>query len=99
MCAEGSGSVQGTAIIIKPVPSSMTLPAMTLRLQIYDALGNGVFESQSALPGADGNSYYFTWDGRNKNGRWVGTGVYRAIITATDETGTTSKSIQIGVKR
>jgi len=99
MCAQASGSVPGTAIIIKPVPSSMTLPAMTLRLQIYDALGNSVFESQSALPGADGNSYYFTWDGRNRNGRWVGTGVYRAVITATDQTGTTSKSIQIGVKR
>jgi flagellar hook assembly protein FlgD len=72
---------------------------MTLRLQIFDLMGNCVYENQIAQQGADGNSYYFTWDGRNKNSRWVGTGVYRAIVTAIDESGTSSKAVQIGVKR
>ena len=57
-----------------------------------------MFENQLALRGADNNSYYFVWDGRNKNSRLVGAGVYRAVVTATDETGTSSKSKNIGVK-
>jgi hypothetical protein len=72
---------------------------MAPSLKIFDVLGNCMFENQLALRGADNNSYYFVWDGRNKNSRWVGSGIYRAIITVTDETGTSSKSVSIGVKR
>jgi hypothetical protein len=98
-CVSIDGPVPGTAIIIKPAIASLTLPAMAPSLKIFDVLGNCMFENQLALRGADNNSYYFVWDGRNKNSRWVGSGIYRAIITVTDETGTSSKSVSIGVKR
>jgi len=99
ICPAPDGTFHGTEISVKPVNSAQSLPAMTLRLQIFDLVGNCVYENQIARQGADGNSYYFTWDGRNKNSRLVGTGVYRAIVTAIDESGTSSKAIQIGVKR
>ena len=98
-CATENGAVPGTAIVIKPANASLTLPAMVPRLKIFDMLGNCMFEGQTAQKGADNNSYLFVWDGRNKNGRWVGSGAYRAIVTVIDENGTSSKSITIGVKR
>jgi hypothetical protein len=39
------------------------------------------------------------WDGRNKNGRYVGTNTYLAIISVTDENGPHSQKIKIGVTR
>jgi conserved repeat domain len=98
ICSAANGQ-PGTVITIKPINPLLALPHMTLRLQIFDVLGNFIFESPLAQKGADGNSYYFVWDGRNKNSRWVGSGVYRAVITVIDENGTSSKSITIGVKR
>jgi uncharacterized repeat protein (TIGR01451 family) len=98
-CVSINGTYPGTAIIIKPAIASLTLPVMAPGLKIFDMLGNCMFENQAARQGADGNSYYFVWDGRNKSGRWVGSGVYRAVVTVTDETGTSSKSISIGIKR
>jgi flagellar hook assembly protein FlgD len=94
-----NGGVLGTAVVIKPAIASQTLPSMTLRLQVFDLLGSIVYENQNAQSGADGNSYYFVWDGRNKSGRFVGTGVYRGVVTAIDESGTSSKAVTIGVKR
>jgi flagellar hook assembly protein FlgD len=89
----------GTVIIIKPVSASSTLPSMALHLQVFDLLGNCVHEDLTAQSGVDGNSYYFIWDGRNKSGRFVGTGIYRGLVTAIDESGTSSKAVTIGVKR
>ena len=99
MCNAVNGGAPGTVIIVSPDPPSLAFRPAELHIKIYDVLGDCIFENLSALPGADGNSYYFVWDGRNKNGRWVGTGVYRGIVTVIDENGTLSKSITIGVKR
>jgi hypothetical protein len=98
-CDAVSMGAYGTVIIIKPVSASSTLPSMALHLQVFDLLGNCVHEDLTAQSGVDGNSYYFIWDGRNKSGRFVGTGIYRGLVTAIDESGTSSKAVTIGVKR
>jgi hypothetical protein len=96
----GNGACPSTIITIKPVDASLAIPNVhKLQLQIFDVLGNCIFDNSLASLDADLNPKNFTWDGRNKSGRWVGSGVYRAIITVIDETGTSSKSISIGVKR
>jgi hypothetical protein len=99
VCNAVNGGAPGTVIIVSPDPPSLAFKPADLHIKIYDMLGDCVFENQTAQTGVDGNSYFFTWDGRNKNGRWVGTGVYRGIVTVIDENGILSKSITIGVKR
>jgi hypothetical protein len=99
VCSAAIGKMLGTVININPDPPSLAFRPMALDLKIYDILGNCIFENPAALQSTIDNSYYFTWDGRNKNSRSVGSGVYRGIVTVTDENGTSLKSISIGVKR
>jgi hypothetical protein len=99
ICAAATWKMPGTVINIAPDPPSLAFRPISQDLKIYDILGDCIFENPVALQSTVDNTYNFTWDGRNKNGRSVGSGVYRAIITVVDENGTSSKSIAIGVKR
>ena len=101
ICAAAEVADPGTVIIINPIDPSLAAPAINKsQFQIFDALGNCIFESQTARKRPDGHSYYFAWDGRNKNGRWAGSGVYRAMVVIIDENGSSSNwPIRIGVKR
>jgi hypothetical protein len=99
ICPAAQNGRTGTVILLKQDPPSPSpLPAAPY-LRIFDMLGNSIFEGPTDQKSADGNSYYFVWDGRNKNNRFVGSGVYRAIVTVVDENGTTKLPVSIGVKR
>jgi hypothetical protein len=94
--------VNGTGTIIKvPPPLRMTdvssLPKSGT-ISIFDAIGNTVMkEAPFTLLN---NWLYYNWDGRNHNGRFVGTGTYIAIINVTQNGGkVTSSKKTIGVKR
>jgi flagellar hook assembly protein FlgD len=67
-------------------------------ISIFDAIGNTVMkEAPFTLLN---NWLYYNWDGRNHNGRFVGTGTYIAIINVTQNGGkVTSSKKTIGVKR
>ncbi len=66
-------------------------------LFIYDAVGNQVL---LAIMSQKDKGFTFTWNGRNKNQRSVGTGVYPAIIKISENSREAwVKKLKIGVKR
>jgi hypothetical protein len=100
ICTAGNAGVPGTVIEITPVKQGLATPSITPRLMIFDIFGNCVYEQQSALKRPDRDAYYFVWDGRNRNGRYVGSGAYRANVIITEGNGASSiTQILIGVKR
>jgi hypothetical protein len=99
----GSGFV-GTAISISTNNPKAKLPIMTGSLKVYDLLGNLVHDDYVAQRneggGILGTCYYFTWDGRNKNDRFVGTGTYNFLLNYTVEGWPPEKKWKsIGVRR
>ncbi|HEX2956970.1 MAG TPA: gliding motility-associated C-terminal domain-containing protein, partial [Chitinispirillaceae bacterium] len=69
-------------------------------IEIYDAMGNKVFSSNSPEPSSSSSSVYFFWDGTNKNNRFVGKGTYLMIVKAwkKDDGKKTPFRFKIGVK-
>jgi hypothetical protein len=94
---------RGMAITISSRKKNNSLPDIAqATLAIYDALGNCVHTDRFAAGGGrvSANSYYFTWDGRNTKRRAVGTGIYVAVVSATEGSGAvTKKTMKIGLKR
>jgi hypothetical protein len=72
-------------------------------MRVYDALGNLVADNvpcYAALPQDHENAAYFFWDGRNRNGRMVGSGTYLAVIQVRKTSGAERVTKQkIGVSR
>jgi hypothetical protein len=71
--------------------------------KIYDALGNCVHVwNEQKFQATHSQDVYLnlSWDGRNLNGRLVGSGVYQAVFTFNQDGQITSNQrIKIGVKR
>jgi uncharacterized repeat protein (TIGR01451 family) len=93
----------GTAIVIVSKKKNATLPDLaSATIKIFDGLGNCVHEDVLSTSNVtkDGNGYYFVWDGYNTKRRAVSSGVYVALVNATENGGAPiSKKIRIGVKR
>jgi hypothetical protein len=69
----------------------------SLTIDIFDMIGNLVISSPMH---PKGNGWFYTWDGRNRNSRIVGTGVYSAIIRIyKNNVAKSTKRVRIGVKR
>jgi fibro-slime domain-containing protein len=69
----------------------------SMKLSIYDVIGNQVITTAMSQKG---KGFSFVWNGYNRNMRIVGTGVYPAIITITENnSGKITKQIKIGVKK
>jgi hypothetical protein len=94
--------ISGTGTIIEVPPPLRMADANHLpksgTITIYDVVGNTVLKDD---PFTLSNSWlYYNWNGRNFNNRYVGAGMYVAVITVTLNSGTvTSSRITIGVKR
>ncbi len=90
----------GMVIIVEPDrPISHKYP-LRGTVSIYDVAQNPVIQKKTMVFHSETNRLYFVWDGRNYNGRKVGTGTYLAVINASgpDKRKFSSK-INIGVKR
>lgn len=69
----------------------------SLKISIFDIIGNQVITMPMQQKG---KGWAYTWDGRNRSGRFVGSGVYWAIIRIYKNNGDPeTKRIRIGVKR
>jgi hypothetical protein len=69
----------------------------SLKIGIFDIIGNQVITMPMQPKGI---GWVFSWDGRNKNARIVGNGVYSAIITIYKNNRIiTTKRVNVGVKR
>jgi hypothetical protein len=68
---------------------------------IYDGVGNVVVAQRKLIPDHSSNKLYLDWDGKNRNGRIVGSGTYTAVITVTSQEDgeKQSKKMKIGIKR
>ncbi len=66
---------------------------------VFDAVGNVVTDDLALVRTGRNDSYATFWNGKNRNGRTVGTGAYLIRISAQDESGTTvTEAIKVGVR-
>jgi hypothetical protein len=73
-------------------------------VSIYDAVGNAVLKDYPMLKVQDGQiagvNYFFAWDGRNRNGRFVGRGTYLAVVEIMAAGGIKArKLLKLGIMR
>jgi flagellar hook assembly protein FlgD len=69
-------------------------------ISIFDVIGNLVITKSMDQKDNSVANWTCSWDGRNKNGRAVGAGVYSGIITVNKNNAANStKRIHIGIKR
>ncbi|MDR0303737.1 MAG: hypothetical protein LBH98_03075 [Chitinispirillales bacterium] len=69
------------------------------RISVLDPLGNKIIDNEKFDIGNDGITLIWTWNGKNKNGRIIGAGLYKAIIRITNETEKETKELleKIGI--
>lgn len=78
----------GTLIAINSdVPLVQQRDGSYAKVVIYDATGNIVINNIPVLKADNYRTYGFVWTGLNRNGRYVGTGAYLVVVTATDNAG------------
>ncbi len=70
----------------------------TLRLDIYDALGNRVHTDDFSSPSGRHKPPYRTWDLRNRRGKMVACGTYLAVFTVQNCGKTYVVKKRVGVK-
>ena len=89
---------QECVIAITPIGKIKGELKVDATISIFDAVGNRVV--QSVKMRSESQLYpTFTWDGRNRYKRTVGSGIYAGIITVKDELGERNYKINIGVNR
>jgi len=78
----------GTSGILIAVESPRPLKKGTsLRIMIYDAVGNVVVNTTSKGSLSDSNTHGFIWDGKNHRGRAVGPGTYLMKVSGVQDDG------------
>lgn len=90
----------GMVIVVEPDRAISHTYPLQGTVSIYDVVQNPVIQKKTMVFHNETNRLYFVWDGRNYNGRKVGTGTYLAVINVSgpDKRKFSSK-INIGVKR
>jgi flagellar hook assembly protein FlgD len=69
------------------------------KARVYDPVGNVVMDDLPVRM-ANESAYAAFWDGRNENGRIVGSGGYLCVVTVTNVNGqTTTRPTKVGVRR
>lgn len=90
----------GIVIRVKAVAKVVTRVNMHGTVDIYDALGNKVFKSDSEKSRNNSSNIYFLWNGISSNGKYVANGTYHAILRVYRDDGQrTVSKFNIGVKR
>jgi len=93
-----SGITSGTVITINSTTPLKSISGVDYgKVTIYDAVANIVMADLPIIK-VTSERYGIYWDGRNRNKRRVGSGVYLAVISFTDMLGNKSiEKIKIGV--
>ncbi|MGB7566494.1 MAG: hypothetical protein WBM07_01430, partial [Chitinivibrionales bacterium] len=92
-----AGTGSGTEISASSNALIIDADQYTLSISIYDVIGNLVITMP--MP-PKGNGWACFWDGRNRYGRLVGSGVYSGLINIyKNNAAIQTKRIRIGVKR
>ncbi|MFP4162440.1 MAG: hypothetical protein ACLFVE_00535 [Chitinispirillaceae bacterium] len=89
---------EGMVVVAEPLTRATKSVDLKGKMIIYDATGNIVVKLNGRR--SAGNSLVYIWNGRNRNGREVGSGVYLSIIEITDSEGDSSYiRKKIGISR
>ncbi|MDG5813953.1 hypothetical protein QA601_02600 [Chitinispirillales bacterium ANBcel5] len=92
---------RGLVIIVEPTIDIRF--ALEGTVHLYDVVKNPVAkidEGNGAFFDENQNRLYFVWNGRNENGRNVGTGTYQAVIKVTgSDTVKETVTVRVGVRR
>ncbi|MBD3345719.1 MAG: hypothetical protein GF401_11720 [Chitinivibrionales bacterium] len=94
-----NASRYGTAIIVK-LSSKDPNAELEGTVAVFDAVGNVIVPSTKLVKEDNSDKSYFIWDGRNMNGRYVGSGSYLAIVeTISNNNDRKLTKLKIGVLR
>lgn len=95
-----TGKNEGVVIRVDPDRRVRKDLLLRGRVSIYDVVKNSVIENHDMVFDPTSQRLYLAWDGRNRNGRLVGTGTYLAVLEITDGSEFKERhSVRIGVKR
>lgn len=101
--AYASNNVQmppdGMVIIVEPDRELSNECPLSGTISIYDVVQNPVIQKKKMIYDNNSNRMFFIWDGRNYNGREVGTGTYLAVIKVEGRDMKFTKKMNVGVKR
>ncbi len=89
----------GMVIVVEPDCNICHTYPLKGTVSIYDVVQNPVIQKKAMVFHNETKRLYFVWDGRNYNGRKVGTGTYLAVINVSGPDRKFSSKINIGVKR
>jgi hypothetical protein len=92
--APGQSGANGTVVMVR------LLKEAEGELTIYDGVGNVVIDRTQLLYDRELNSLIYVWDGKNSNGRYVGSGSYLGVVTVTEpEKKSQARKVMIAVRR
>ncbi|MDG5815926.1 hypothetical protein QA601_12615 [Chitinispirillales bacterium ANBcel5] len=90
----------GQVVVIEPEEPLRRQVTLGGKASIYDVVKNPVVSDVRLIPDNDNTRLYLVWDGRNSNGRVVGTGTYQAVLQISDDRELDErKNVRIGVRR
>ncbi|MDG5815925.1 hypothetical protein QA601_12610 [Chitinispirillales bacterium ANBcel5] len=93
-------SLYGQVVIIEPEETLRRNVTLKGKAFIYDVVKNPVLTDIELLADESQNRLYLVWDGRNSNGRKVGSGTYQAVFQINDNQGLNErKTVRIGVRQ
>jgi hypothetical protein len=78
---------EGKSGILIAVESPRPIKTGSLKIVIYDAVGNVVFTANTKGELKENNTYGFVWDGKNNRGRAVGPGTYLLKMSGVQDNG------------
>ncbi|NLG16551.1 MAG: hypothetical protein GX556_04360 [Fibrobacter sp.] len=97
-----AGFAGQTGILFKVTPVSRVVATgeFSGTVEFFDQLGNRVYKGNLVRGNGQSSTMYFNWSGRNMKGRYVGEGVYRAVVTVSKTDGKKEVTmIKVAVKR
>ncbi|MBD3320604.1 MAG: hypothetical protein GF350_05855 [Chitinivibrionales bacterium] len=90
----------GTSRLKVRIEIDCSSPVTDASVSIYDAVGNCIVEDLNFVDDPGRSCLYAIWNGRNLNGRIVGSGTYIAFVTARDSNGQArTQRLKIGLRR
>jgi hypothetical protein len=93
-------SSKGMAIVVEPKSTMADNIGLRGSFTIYDCLGNVIVDRVDGKAYNGNQKLIFFWDGTNRNGRYVASGSYLAMISIEDtQKHKEAKKVKIGVKR
>lgn len=93
--------LHGMVIVVEPQEKILRNINLQGKLSVFDVVKNQIMKDIPGVFDKQTQKLYFIWEGKNSNGRKVGTGTYTAVINIsdTDKNVKKTRTLRLGVKR